>query len=676
MAVLGAMRVRDGSGEGAGLLPDGFWAAVDIWVRRPQVVNKRLCGAWTEEEEESSEGPTVPFCAHERELGTEGPCPETCREKGGTGRTSAGFRLGDVLRELAQHNDVLSFMGICGDAGVLDKIFSGFDFVRRTLIPKSNPHYGSTSSRKELIIKDVQKGAVTFIPLGEDDKGYFGIKKTNIYQIQLAHVIGDEWCLSISILSSDSWDSDGTVYPKTSWLGNELLSKLAKWSTENKKSEFKNTLSLVSVARYCELYQRLKAKYKEMVKILWEDERIEKVLTKKQSFVDLGCGNGLLVHILSNEGHPGRGIDVRRRKIWDMYGPETHLQECAITPSDDYLFPEVDWLIGNHSDELTPWLPVIAARSSYSCCYFVLPCCFFDFYGKYSRRQSKKTQYREYLDFITEVGHKCGFNVEEDCLRIPSTKRVCLIGKSRTYLSTQEASADEQRCQYINQKQFNSAVLNDDASSQSRKTNNAVGSIYCNSGTNYESVTPVFSGKDKEPAGSKTWLSEFQPRNKTEQIRNCASLPRDFIDKVVLKVAYSLLCVNEGHQDERVYTGSVDTWNRGISLSLREIADLLGKATLQRLKNECGGLQTLLKNNHQVFVVLNAQVHIRDWREEKATNEHRPETKRRLALEAFKTRLCWFFLNHPNGCPLTPKSCPYAHGTEELQILQGKKQKQ
>lgn len=29
---------------------------------------------------------------------------------------------------------------------------------------------------------------------------------------------------------------------------------------------------------------------------------MEKGLTKKQSFVDLGCGNGLLVHILSNEG--------------------------------------------------------------------------------------------------------------------------------------------------------------------------------------------------------------------------------------------------------------------------------------------------------------------------------------------------------------------------------------
>lgn len=63
-------------------------------------------------------------------------------------------------------------------------------------------------------------------------------------------------------------------------------------------------------------------------------------------------------------------------------------------------------------------------RSSYSCRYFVLPCCFFDFYGKYQRRQCKKSQYKEYIDFINEVSQVSGFNTEEDCLRIPSTKRV------------------------------------------------------------------------------------------------------------------------------------------------------------------------------------------------------------------------------------------------------------
>lgn len=33
----------------------------------------------------------------------------------------------------------------------------------------------------------------------------------------------------------------------------------------------------------------------------------------------MGCGNGLLVHILTCEGHTGLGIDVRSRKIWELY---------------------------------------------------------------------------------------------------------------------------------------------------------------------------------------------------------------------------------------------------------------------------------------------------------------------------------------------------------------------
>ena len=35
---------------------------------------------------------------------------------------------------------------------------------------------------------------------------------------------------------------------------------------------------------------------------MWKEERDAKDLKQKQSFVDLGCGNGLLVHILSEEG--------------------------------------------------------------------------------------------------------------------------------------------------------------------------------------------------------------------------------------------------------------------------------------------------------------------------------------------------------------------------------------
>ena len=42
--------------------------------------------------------------------------------------------------------------------------------------------------------------------------------------------------------------------------------------------------------------------------LLWGDD-------EKVRFVDLGCGNGLLVYILSREGHCGTGLDLRSRKV-------------------------------------------------------------------------------------------------------------------------------------------------------------------------------------------------------------------------------------------------------------------------------------------------------------------------------------------------------------------------
>ncbi|CAM4550208.1 unnamed protein product [Lepidochelys olivacea] len=540
-------------------------------------------------------------------------------------------------------------------------------------------------------------GTVTFLPLEENDEGKYQVKKCNIYQIRLTHAKDDEWSVSVLTSSPENWVADGIVYPKTTWLGSELLSKLAKWSTEKKQSEFKSTLSLISVAKYSRVYQELKEKYKEMVKvwpevtdpekfvyedvaiatyllILWEEERAEKGLSKKQSFVDLGCGNGLLVHILSNEGYPGRGIDVRRRKIWDMYGPQTHLEECAIRPDDSYLFSNVDWLIGNHSDELTPWIPVIAARSSYSCCYFVLPCCFFDFHGKYNRRQSQKTQYREYLDFVTQVGLECGFTVEEDCLRIPSTKRVCLIGKSRTYPPMQEDRINKQRTQYINNRQSCTEVTSDKTVRSNQCDNHHVVNCVIDQAAVLERAA-----NETKTDGGRVWLSGFQPREKVEQVRNCAALPRDFVDVVVLTVASLLLNATQEKPWDHTLDVRLNTWNKGESLSLREVAEHLDKETLKRLKNECGGLQTLLRNNHQVFEVLNGRVHIRDWREEKPSKRTKSEVKRRFSAEAFKTRLCWFFIHHPDGCSLTSESCPYAHGTEELrqsQIMKKKKHPQ
>lgn len=46
----------------------------------------------------------------------------------------------------------------------------------------------------------------------------------------------------------------------------------------------------------------------------------------KPSFIDMGCGNGLLVHILNSEGYSGVGLDVRSRKMWAQYPQSTVLK--------------------------------------------------------------------------------------------------------------------------------------------------------------------------------------------------------------------------------------------------------------------------------------------------------------------------------------------------------------
>jgi tRNASer (uridine44-2'-O)-methyltransferase len=46
------------------------------------------------------------------------------------------------------------------------------------------------------------------------------------------------------------------------------------------------------------------------------------------TFVDIGCGNGLLVHILNEEGCRGMGLDIRSRKIWALYPETTKLEVC------------------------------------------------------------------------------------------------------------------------------------------------------------------------------------------------------------------------------------------------------------------------------------------------------------------------------------------------------------
>ncbi len=109
------------------------------------------------------------------------------------------------------------------------------------------------------------------------------------------------------------------------------------------------------------------------------------------------------MYILTKEGYVGCGVDLRRRRIWDTYGDGVDLRVETVVPSASARYDGYTWLIGNHSDELTPWIPVMAALTSRETKFFVLPCCPFRFTGKFVKSGGKSSVYQEYLEYVREV---------------------------------------------------------------------------------------------------------------------------------------------------------------------------------------------------------------------------------------------------------------------------------
>ncbi|XP_003699355.1 putative tRNA (uracil-O(2)-)-methyltransferase [Megachile rotundata] len=421
------------------------------------------------------------------------------------------------------------------------------------------------------------------------------------------------------------------------WLQKKLFPCILKWmKNESKNVSTLSSLSFISAEKYAKLYCQLKEKYgMNLIKnwpentdplkfvyediaiaayllLVWEKERTEKGTNDLQSFLDLGCGNGLLVHILFSEGHRGLGIDLRRRKIWDFYPPETPLQVSTVIPSSATVYTGYDWIIGNHSDELTPWIPVIAARSD--CRFFLLPCCPYELNGtKYQRCCASKSQYSEYIEYVKNLSNECGFKTYLDKLRIPSTKRICLIGWERIH---EERSMTEDRIQRL----------------LSEKT--------------------TLIREEKEKTISE-WTCDFKPRDTVERVRNCTQLDKMLIKNIVDTVANQLL--NEG----RVISLEKQsrTWNAGRCLELGEIAESIPRETMLRLRKECGGLQTLLRNHSHIFCVAKGKVQFKV----PGTKQQVRRPRKNFVAPRTKTKPCWFHENHPNGCPAIDTECNYKH---------------
>ncbi|KAL3858141.1 hypothetical protein ACJMK2_012751 [Sinanodonta woodiana] len=617
---------------------NGFSDALCIWINKPHVINRRLCGSrlkyfkiYNRSNSDTTHLKLIRQC-----LSTQSRIPDS-EECDCTVSQHDGINEVECLSEYGSDDIIV---------------------LEREMLPKKTDRCKVYS---EIIIYDRSEETITFYPksfvcqnhhIGEE----LGTLESDIAYQFMYHTDRIDLRVSNTNFSEDSKRSLSIT-----WLKDKLLTKLCRWSEEENLKTTLSSLRLLNLEEYNIQYNDLKQKYGvNFVKIwpektdpqkfvyedvaiatylllLWKQERTVKNLKEKQSFVDLGCGNGLLVHILASEGHPGYGVDIRRRKIWDLYGPETVLKEASITPSADCLYPDYDWLIGNHSDELTPWIPVLAARSSYTCCYFVLPCCPYNFASKFTNNQKDISQYRSYLDYVRLVGETCGFIVEEDMLRIPSTKRVCFVGRNRSYSPAEETIIEGERSAFIQQRCLTGHK--DDKGVNSKKR--------------------THSPDDGE---SKVWSSNFQPREKVEKIRNCITVSQSTKDHVV-KIVFDRVLNCEKSSTEQLPDGRL--WRRGGHIPLLEVASLLDREILGQLKSECGGLQTLLRNHSHIFQVSCGEVQLRDF------TQNEPYSKRAAArmkdrAQFYKTVPCWFYSHHPDGCPRTSEKCSFAHGNDEL----------
>lgn len=211
----------------------------------------------------------------------------------------------------------------------------------------------------------------------------------------------------------------------------------------------------------------------ELWKEMYKDEEFP-------GFVDIGCGNGLLVHILLEEGYTGWGFDARARKSWSIYGTKAkdNLHELVLIPAiiqsrnqylpetnnsgvsfakptrttfasqlaaaanenehaktHDGLFPPKTFIISNHADELTPWTPILATLSSSP--FMMIPCCSHALDGARYRAPppknpgASKSAYASLVAWVSGIAEECGWSIETEMLRIPSTRNTALIGRTR-----------------------------------------------------------------------------------------------------------------------------------------------------------------------------------------------------------------------------------------------------
>lgn len=207
------------------------------------------------------------------------------------------------------------------------------------------------------------------------------------------------------------------------------------------------------------------------------------------------------------------------------------------------------------------------------------------------------------------MGETCGYKVEEDRMRIPSTRRTCFVG----------TSPKEPR-----------------------------------------DWTSLLTAKAEIIASESSGSTSFQPRPAVEPVRNCTRIDRAIQDELVNLTAKCLLAAGSRQ--------SGTTWNAGGTVEFPALVEALVKdfKDFDRLKKECGGLQTLLRNHSHIFVVQGKAVRFRSPDELSSAQWRAQKKKVKMSSEGslaqpVKRKPCWFYSFHPDGCPLDNDGCRYLH---------------
>lgn len=205
-------------------------------------------------------------------------------------------------------------------------------------------------------------------------------------------------------------------------------------------------------------------------------------------FVDIACGNGVLVYILIKEGYHGQGFDARRRKTWSILNTDDNLGEMicvpkpfldALNPTSEHalkgaqvhngIFTPGTFIISNHADELTPWTPILASLSSppHPLPFLAIPCCSHALSGakhryppkdgqssasvngqeeqtpngdlkalraakaKAGKHQDDKSQYACLTRKVVTIAKELGIETELTMMRIPSTRNIGIVGNRK-----------------------------------------------------------------------------------------------------------------------------------------------------------------------------------------------------------------------------------------------------